>query len=75
KGSQADTINRFYMPYNNETNSYELEIEITLERLGSYSFFSSDSIEFIGGGCNRFVLDTNVQWNYTNGKIEFTVVE
>lgn len=74
-GSQANFNNQFYMPYNPDNDTYELNIEVTLNKVGDYSFVTSDRIEFIGNGCDRFVLDTNVQWNFINGKIEFTVIE
>lgn len=60
--------------YNNVTGEYELEIQVKLNRVGNYSFFTDDSIEFQGSSkCNRYRLDTNIAgWN-TDGKIEFSV--
>jgi hypothetical protein len=72
KGNQANSINRFYMPYNPENDSYELEVKITLNRVGNYSFVTDDTIEIIGNGCNRFIIDTNVLWS-GDAIIEFTV--
>lgn len=76
KGSPTDTSNWFDMVYNIENDSYELEINIRLNRLGSYSFTGGGSAEVQGNAsCARYRIDTNVIWNYINGKIEFTVVE
>lgn len=74
-GSQAESNNAFNMPFIEESQTFELKIEITFEKSGNYSFFSSDIIEVIGEGCSRFVLETNVDWNYVNGRIEFEVIE
>ena len=72
KGSQGQFANWFNMPYNPENDSYELEVIITLNRVGSYSFVTDDSIEIIGNGCNRYRIDTNVLWS-GDAIIEFTV--
>jgi hypothetical protein len=60
--------------YNPETDYYELEIRIKLNKTGNYSFSTGDSFEFQGSTkCNRYRLDTNIEgWN-SEGRIEFTV--
>ncbi len=74
KGSQSDNPNWFDMPYNTLTDMYELEVRVILNRLGDYSFIRLGSVHIQGDEyCNRFRLDTNVNWVTTNGKIEFTV--
>lgn len=73
-GKQGEFNNWFDLHYNTDSKNYELEIEITLNRSGQYSFTSDDSIEFDGGGCNRFRLDSNILWS-EYGIIEFTVIE
>ena len=74
KGSQSEHPNWFNMPYNAQTDMYELEVKITLNRIGDYSFTRIGDINIQGGEyCNRFRIDTNVNWFITNGKIEFTV--
>ena len=74
KGSQSDNPNWFDVPYNTLTDMYELEVRVILNRLGDYSFIRLGSVHIQGDEyCNRFRLDTNVNWVTTNGKIEFTV--
>lgn len=75
KGSQGQFSNQFNMPYDSNTDSYLFEAKIELSQIGSFSLISSEFVEFIGDGCDRFVLDTNVEWTYTNGRIEFEVLE
>ena len=60
--------------YNPETNYYELEIRVKLNRIGNYSFSTGDYLLFKGSTkCNRYRIDTNVEgWN-SDGKIEFNV--
>lgn len=69
-GSQADY--RFYMPYNSDNDTYELTLEITLNKVGYYSFVTDETIEIIGNGCDRYIIDTNILWQ-GDAIIEFTV--
>lgn len=75
KGSQGNETNWFNTPYNPENGKYELEIKITLNRLGNYSFITNDSFHFQGSSkCNRYRLDTNILHSEPGpGVIEFTV--
>lgn len=70
----SENMNWYYAVYNENNETYELEIEIYLNRVGEYSFLTDDSLVFDGGQCNIFRLDTNVLWEDI-GIIEFTVVE
>jgi hypothetical protein len=74
KGSQGSEINWFNVPYNNITNMYEFEVNIKLNRIGSYVLYTNDYLTFQGSTkCNRYRLDTNIEgWN-SEGKIEFNV--
>lgn len=74
KGSQGNEINWFNVTYNPSTSIYELEINIKLNKIGSYSLYTNDPIHFQGSTkCNRYRLDTNIEgWN-SEGKIEFNV--
>ncbi len=69
-GSQAD--NRFYMPYNSDNDTYKLILEITLNKVGNYSFVTDETIEIIGNGCDKYIIDTNIVWQ-GDAIIEFTV--
>ena len=75
KGTQGSETNWFNASYNPENGIYELEIQITLNRLGNYSFITNDSFYFQGSSqCNRYRLDTNIVNNEPGpGVIEFTV--
>ena len=75
KGSQGQFLNWLNIPYNPNTNSYELEVKIKLNTLGNYSIVTNgDYFEFQGSDkCNRFRLDTNIEGMNNLEKIEFTV--
>lgn len=74
KGRQGNEINWFNILYNPNDGKYELEIKITLNKVGNYSFITNDSFEFQGSTkCNRYRLDTNIEGSNSEGKIEFTV--
>lgn len=75
-GIQGDYPNIFKMPYNPSTDSYELELQVTLNRVGSYSFptGNSERIDFKGAGdCNFYIIGTSFQ-GAVNQKIEFEVL-
>lgn len=77
KGSQGEYSNWFVMPYNPQTDMYELEVQITLDRLGAYSHKKSGTI-YLGPpdptACVDFRLNT--QFKDIAGRfIEFTVSE
>jgi len=73
-GNQGEESNWLNMPYNTDTQSYEVELVVTLNRVGGYSFITDDSVHFIGENCNRFRLDTNIAWS-VYGIIGFEVLE
>ena len=76
-GSIGDSpkINWFNAPYNIATGNYELEVIVTLNTLGDYSFQTDDSVQFNGQDeCNRYRLDTNVLWSVL-GTVSFSVIE
>ena len=75
KGSQGAYVNWFNLAYDDQTNLYELEIKITLNKIGNYILQTNDSVEFQGSSkCNRFRLDTNILHNEPGpGDFEFTV--
>ena len=70
----SESNNWYIAYYNQDSQKYELEIEISLDRVGQYSFYSDSFIDFDGGGCNKFSINTNVLWEGVD-LIEFTVVE
>lgn len=74
-GSQGEHSNWFNLPYNPNTDNYELEIEIILNKVGTYLFYVEGSILFQGSDeCNRIWIDTFIDWpEYHSGRIEFTV--
>jgi hypothetical protein len=76
-GSQGEFPNFFILPYNSRTEMYELEVQITLDRIGSYSHEKSGRI-YLGPPdptqCADYLL--NVQFANIEGRfIEFTVNE
>ncbi|MEM9680632.1 MAG: hypothetical protein AAF901_09935 [Bacteroidota bacterium] len=72
--ANSNSNNWFNVIYNENNDMYELEIEITLNKSGAYSMITSDFIEFDGGDCNRYRLDTNVLWQ-GDAVVGFTVIE
>ena len=77
KGSQGEFSNWFLMPYNSRTGMYELEVQITLDRLGAYSHEKSGII-FLGPPDPTECVDylINVQFANIDGQfVEFTVNE
>ena len=72
KGSQSEFPNWFNILYNSDTQNYEFELKIILNRLGKYTFVTTDTIEINGDNCNRYRIDTNVIWNGM-ARIEFIV--
>jgi hypothetical protein len=72
-GYQEREINWFGLRFNNNTGRYELEIQIKLNRIGMYDIPTLDTIFFKGENCNRFLIDTNIEWT-TFGQVTFEVV-
>lgn len=70
----SENNNWYIANYNEDNEMYELEIEISLDRVGHYSFVDDGSIIIDGGHCNRFRIDTNAQWDGV-GVVEFIVSE
>lgn len=75
KGSQGRNSNWFNMPYNPDTDRYEFEVNITLNKTGSYNFITAEMIDVNGGKCNLYRIDTNIAGANAEGKIVFEVVE
>ena len=77
KGSQGKYPNWFVMPYNPQTGMYELDVQITLDRPGSYSHHKSGII-YLGPpdpkACAEFRLNTQFM-NIEGRFIEFIVTE
>ncbi|NER18079.1 hypothetical protein [Spongiivirga citrea] len=73
-GSQGRFSNWFVLPYNSETEAYELEVEVTLNRTGTYSHFNGGDIEIGRSNCPDFSLESKFL-NVEDQFIEFTVVE
>lgn len=68
------TENQFNFPYNATSNSYELELKVVLNRLGLYSFYTSNTITFQGSSkCDFFHIRTNIEGHTGPSKLEFTV--
>jgi hypothetical protein len=63
----------FGMPYNEDNGVYELEVEITLNKIGVYEWRTEDTFVVDGGGCNRYDLETNILRD-TFGFFTFEVV-
>lgn len=61
KGSQGKYSNWFVMPYNTQTGMYELDVQITLDRMGAYSHDKFGTI-YLGPpeptACAEFRLNT-----------------
>ncbi|MCF6296097.1 MAG: hypothetical protein L3J25_10470 [Flavobacteriaceae bacterium] len=75
KGRQGEASNWFYLLYNPDNDTYELEVTITLNRADEYSLATLDYIIVKGADdCNRYRIDTNVLWA-GDALVEFTVIE
>ena len=75
KGSQGEFQNWFNLPYNSQTEMYELEVKIVLDKVGDYMHFNGGEINFKESGpCVEYRINTNILW-LTNGDVEFTVLE
>jgi len=72
-GRQGGNFNWFIMPLNEQSDNYELELEITLNRLGSYYWQTEDVFSVNENSCNRYRVDTNVEWTIL-GEVEFEVI-
>jgi hypothetical protein len=67
-------LDLFEMPYIPERETYELELNIKLNRVGTYSFFSGNVLRFQGiDKCNLYTISTNFEGTNSEGKIEFVV--
>lgn len=74
-GSQGRISNWFNMPYNPETDRYEFELKMTLNRVGNYNFITAEFIDIIGEDCNRYRIETNIAGANADSRIEFEVLE
>ncbi|MCG2429993.1 MULTISPECIES: hypothetical protein [Aequorivita] len=76
KGSKREGASNWYnMPYSEIGDKYEFEVNITLNRTGTYNFHSSYLIDIIGEGCNTYNFDTNIAGANADSRIEFEVLE
>lgn len=74
KGSQGEYANQFHLDIIN--NIYVLEVMITLNRVGNYSHDADYEINFQGNTtCNRYHIETTIQGQNSQNKIEFEVIE
>lgn len=75
-GSQGKYPNWFIMPYNFNTDSYELELAVTLNRSGDYSIPNYGFIEIGDSGCPDYRI--NMLFEHTvnyDESTDFTVTE
>lgn len=70
KGSQGRYPNWFMMPFNFDTNRYELELTVMLDRAGEYSIPNYGFIEIGDSGCPDYRI--NVLFEHTVTYDEFT---
>lgn len=61
KGSQGRVTSCFGVIYNPQTDLYELEILITLNKLGTYTLYALHFVDFIGNNCNSFRISTSTE--------------
>lgn len=73
KGSQGRETSWFGVIYNPQTDTYELEISITLNKLGTYNLDALHFIDFIGNQCNSFSISTSAEGTLVED-ISFEVV-
>lgn len=62
RGFEDGNFNWFAMPYDPITASYEVKIQLRLNRIGTYNINPFNNIEFIGNGCNRYFIETTFEW-------------
>lgn len=76
KGSAAEEQfpERFFMPYNTETQNYEFELQVTLDQLGEYVIPAEAFIEVGLDDCPDFFVNTRFQ-GVDGNEIRFSVVE
>jgi hypothetical protein len=73
-GSQSNNSNAFNVIFNPNSNIYQLEIKINLNKKGLYELHTDDYVVFQGSSnCNRFRLDTNIAGWDSEGVISFNV--
>lgn len=79
KGNQdGEVTGKFNVPYNWQTDAYEFEVKVKLNRLGNYTLNggrSSDDITFVGSDkCNVIILYTNKLGVTLPNDFNFTVI-
>ena len=74
KGSQGTYPNWFNLPYNSETEMYELEVKTMLNRKGMYSHYNGGEIEFGTSSCPDYKLNTGFIGIEAYSPIEFSVI-
>jgi hypothetical protein len=73
KGSLGTTLSTFELPYNFDTQKYELDVKIKLNAVGVYSLYTNETILINGiTKCNRYFMHTKIQGS-VNNMVEFTV--
>ncbi len=75
KGSQGRISNWFNMPYNPNTDRYEFELIIALNRTGTYNFITGELIDINGEDCKTYNIDTNIVGANEDSRIVFEVLE
>lgn len=75
KGSaRQGSANWHNATYNPANGNYELEIKVKLNKVGNYSLYCRDFIDFLGTPkCNRNTITTTIQGKNTDNFIEFKV--
>ncbi|QFG52907.1 hypothetical protein [Chryseobacterium sp.] len=75
KGSKRNGAENWHnVAYNSSNGNYELEIKVKLNKIGNYSMFAEDMIDFQGSPkCNRYGIKTNILGMNSDRRIEFTV--
>lgn len=77
RGEQGTHQNKFIIPYYEDSDSYELIFQVTLNKLGYYSIHSSSNdISFSHlNSCNDFHLETTISGLVPPYDLTFSVIE
>lgn len=75
KGSKREGADNWHnVAYNSTTGNYELEIKVKLNKVGNYSIYCRDFIDFLGSSkCNKYTIATTIQGKNLDNFIQFKV--